>query len=145
MAVERRDFKYFPPKVVKSDTGESQPALSLKSDLSKSLSPQQVVRRGGRSKLPDEERIRRHQERKLQATQGERKSGGSHTPETRAKMSEAHTGKQMSPETRGKMSEAKRGKPASEAQLAHIRHLAELKKGKKLKPHSPETRAKMSE
>ncbi len=76
------------------------------------------------------------------------KKGKSFSPEHKAKIGEALRGKTrrpFSPETRAKMSEAKKGKSASEAQLAHIKHLAELRKGKKLKPHSPETRAKMSE
>lgn len=39
--------------------------------------------------------------------------GGSHTPESRAKMSAAHRGKKHTEATRAKMSEARRGQPKS--------------------------------
>lgn len=70
----------------------------------------------------------------------QKRIGGRRSPETRARMRAAQLGKKASPETRAKLSAITSAMPQ-----AHRDKLAASLRGRKTKPHTAESRAKMSE
>jgi hypothetical protein len=113
MAAERLDIRYFPPKVVKSERGESQPAIS-EQKTKRTLSPQHRARISeglrGREVSPETRDL-------LSAAQIGR-SRGDFSAEHKARLSEAaqkswekkkiraKRSKKRSPQARARMSEA---------------------------------------